>query len=117
VVGLAAILLLTISLAADAALTAAWGSGAPLPAPRSEVAAATFGSEIAIVGGFDADGGSSSRVDAYSPASDTWRCLPDLPTPRHGLGVAALGRTVYVIGGGTVPGLSVSGANESLALG
>ncbi|MFM6962876.1 MAG: kelch repeat-containing protein, partial [Micrococcales bacterium] len=41
--------------------------------------AAVVGSEIVVLGGFTADGGSSRRVDAYSPARDTWRRLPDLP--------------------------------------
>ena len=43
--------------------------------------------------------------------------LDDLRTPRHGLGVAALAGRVYVIGGGPEPGLTVSSANESLAVG
>ena len=42
--------------------------------------------------------------------------LEDLPTPRHGLGVAAFGGRVFVIGGGPEPGLTVSSANEALAL-
>ena len=42
--------------------------------------------------------------------------LPDLPTPRHGLGVVATGRTVYAIAGGPQPGLTTSGAVESITL-
>ncbi len=78
---------------------AGWSSGAPLPQPRSEVAAATLGKEIAVVGGFDADGGSSARVDVYSPSADTWRRLPNLPVVvNHAAAAAAAGR-LYVVGG------------------
>ena len=54
-------------------------SHAALPVPRTEVAAATVGSEIAVVGGYVASGGSSNESDIYSPGSDTWRRGPDLP--------------------------------------
>jgi hypothetical protein len=53
-------------------------------------------------------------VYAYRIADRQWIRLDDLPTPRHGLGVAAVGGRVFVIGGGPDPGLTVSGANESL---
>ena len=48
--------------------SAQWRSHAPLPVPRTEVAAAALGAEIAIVGGYVASGGSSNEVDLYSPA-------------------------------------------------
>ena len=54
---------------------AVWKLGAPLPLPRSEVAAATFGDELVVAGGFLADGRSSRRADAYSPARNTCRPL------------------------------------------
>jgi N-acetylneuraminic acid mutarotase len=76
-----------------------WRTHAPLPLPRTEVAATAFGSEIAVAGGFLADGGSSRRVDFYSPSSDTWRSGPNLPAGvNHASAVVARGR-LYVIGG------------------
>jgi N-acetylneuraminic acid mutarotase len=70
-----------------------------MPDRRSEVAAAVAGGEIVVTGGFAADGSNSARVDAYSPARDDWRRLPDLPvTVDHAAAVSANGR-VYVIGG------------------
>jgi len=36
-----------------------------------------------------------------------------MQTARHGLGSATVNDRIYVIGGGVVPGLSVSGLNES----
>jgi N-acetylneuraminic acid mutarotase len=67
--------------------------------PRTEVAAAVFGNEIAVVGGFTAAGAASTRADAYSPSLDRWRRLPDLPVGvHHAMAVGAAGR-LYVLGG------------------
>jgi N-acetylneuraminic acid mutarotase len=79
--------------------TAAWRSHAPLPAPRSEVAAAAVGRTLVVVGGFCADGSTSARVDEYDPAADSWRRLPDLPgAANHAMAAASAGR-LYVAGG------------------
>jgi hypothetical protein len=80
-----------------------WKRGAPLPVPRSEVAAATVGRELVVVGGFLADGRSSRRVDAYSPARDRWRRLRDLPVAVNHAMAASDGRRLYVVGGYGAP--------------
>jgi N-acetylneuraminic acid mutarotase len=92
-----------------------WERLPPVPRPRGGTGAAALDGTIVSVGG-EATGGTIRFVYGYSVAARRWRRLPDLPTPRHGLAVAALGGRVYAIGGGTVPGFSVSTANESLAL-
>jgi hypothetical protein len=76
-----------------------WRSGAPLPLPRTEVAAARAGSEIVVVGGFLADGSTSARADAYSPAKNSWRRLPSLPVAVNHAAAAGYGGRVYVVGG------------------
>ena len=77
----------------------AWQSHAPLPEPRTEVAAAVVRGEIIVVGGFTSGGGNSARVDAYSIAGNRWRRLPDLPVAvDHAAAAGANGR-VYVVGG------------------
>jgi hypothetical protein len=82
-----------------------WQAHAGLPVPRTEVAGATVGSEIVVVGGFTIDGGASRRADAYSPARDSWRRLPDLPIGvHHAMAVGARGRA-YVLGGYTASGM------------
>jgi hypothetical protein len=87
------------------ASAAEWESRASMPLPRTEVAAATVGDEIVVLGGFTADRGASSRVDAYSPARNSWRPLPDLPVGvHHAMAVGAGGRA-YVLGGYTVAGV------------
>lgn len=77
----------------------AWDTRAAMPVPRTEVAAARVGSEIVVVGGFTADGGASSRADAYSPSRDTWRRLPDLPVGVHHAMLVGAGGRPYLIGG------------------
>jgi N-acetylneuraminic acid mutarotase len=76
-----------------------WQSAAPVPVPRTEVAAALFGKEIAVVGGFLANGRNSGRADAYSPARNRWRRLPNLPTTVDHAMAAGRGAELYVVGG------------------
>ena len=86
--------------AAALAAPAAWKSAAPVPLPRTEVAAALLGGkEIAVVGGFIASGANVARADAYSPASNRWRRLPDLPVRVDHAMAASSGGRLYVVGG------------------
>jgi N-acetylneuraminic acid mutarotase len=76
-----------------------WRAHAPLPVPRTEVAAATFGDEIVVAGGYVESGGSTNRVDFYKPSSDTWRSGPDLPAGvNHAAAAVSRGR-LYILGG------------------
>jgi N-acetylneuraminic acid mutarotase len=63
------------------------------------VAAALHGREIAVVGGFLANGRNSSRADAYSPGRNRWRRLPDLPVSVDHAMAAGRGSELYVVGG------------------
>jgi N-acetylneuraminic acid mutarotase len=81
------------------AAAASWVSGAPVPEPRTEVAAAPLRGEIVVVGGLLASGGNSRRVDAYAPAGDSWRRLPDLPVSVDHAAIASARGAVYVVGG------------------
>ena len=76
-----------------------WRTHAPLPEPRSEVAAAAAGGEVVVAGGFLADGTTSARVDAFKPATNSWRRLPDLPVAVNHAMAASDGRRVIVVGG------------------
>ena len=84
-----------------------WDSRAMLPLARTEVAAATVGKEIVVLGGFTLDGAASNRVDAYDPSRDRWRRLPDLPVGvHHSMTVGARGK-LYALGGYTSAGAVV----------
>jgi len=95
--------------------TGRWTRLPRVPGKRGGTGAAGIGRWVVSAGG-EATFGTIRAVYRYDVRRRRWRRLPNLPTPRHGLGVAAVGRKVYVIGGGTRPGLSVSSANESLAI-
>src|ERR671911_2740331 len=90
-------LLLAVPLAAGA--TSDWKRHAPLPEPRTEVAAAVARREIVVAGGFTANGGNSARVDAYSIAANRWRRLPDLPVAVDHAAAASANGSIYVVGG------------------
>jgi N-acetylneuraminic acid mutarotase len=76
-----------------------WSRGASLPVPRGEVAAASAGGQIYVVGGFTANGQNSPRVDAYLPATNRWRRVDDLPLPVDHTMAAGYRGKVYVVGG------------------
>ena len=82
-----------------AAVAAVWLVGAPVPEPRTEVAAAPLRGEVVVVGGFLASGANSRRVDAYRPSTDTWRRLPDLPVSVDHAAAASWRDHLVVVGG------------------
>src|SRR5918995_1690997 len=90
-------LLLAVPLAAAA--PAPWQTHAPLPEPKTEVAAGVARGELVAVGGFTANGANSARVDAYSIARNAWRRLPDLPVSVDHAAAASAGTRVYALGG------------------
>jgi N-acetylneuraminic acid mutarotase len=101
----ALILVAVVATAAASAARSDWESRAPLPLPRTELAAAVVGGEIVVLGGFTNDGGASRRVDAYSPTRDSWRRLPDLPIGvHHTMAVGGWDR-LYLLGGYTAAGV------------
>lgn len=97
-------LLVATLVASAGAGSAQWESRAAMPLPRTEVAAAVVGREIVVAGGFTSDGGASQRADAYSPARDTWRRLPDLPIGVHHTMLVGVGGRPHVIGGYSAAG-------------
>ena len=102
---LAALLVVALAAGLGGAAPFQWDAHAPMPLPRTEVSAAVVGSEVVVLGGFTSDGAASRRADAYSPARDRWRRLPDLPIGvHHAMAVGAGGRA-YVLGGYTGAGV------------
>lgn len=92
-----------------------WRRLPPVPDPRGGTGATALRGLVVSVGGEEPQG-TIGEVYAYRVADRHWLRLDDLPTPRHGLGVVSSGGRVFVIGGGPEPGLTVSGANESLSV-
>jgi N-acetylneuraminic acid mutarotase len=106
---LAAVLAGGLAVATAGAAGVQWQTHAALPLPRTEVSAATVGNEIMVLGGFTSDRGASARVDAYSPARDSWRRLPDLPVGVHHAMAVGVGGRLYVLGGYDVAGTPLRG--------
>jgi N-acetylneuraminic acid mutarotase len=80
-----------------------WTSAAPLPAPRSEGAAVYYHGLILYFGGDCNDpkaAGAFDDLQAYDPATDSWKPLAKAPIGIHGQGAAVVGDAVYFIGGG-----------------
>src|SRR5918911_373832 len=73
-----------------------WRSLAPVPTPRSEVAAAAVDGLIYVVGGFDPGG---SAHEGYDPPADRWSTWAPLPKPLNHAAAAGLGGKLYVVGG------------------
>ncbi len=92
-----------------------WSRLPDLPAPRGGTGAAAIAGRIVSVGG-ESPAGTNRTVWALRPGARAWTALPDLTTPRHGIGVVSFGGRVWVIAGGPQPGLTVSGAVESLPI-
>jgi len=81
-----------------------WGTRANLLKNNSEYALAEANGRIYVLGGYPPEMGpnrTSSTVQVYDIASDSWTLGPDLPQPNnHGMAAAVNGR-IYLIGGQT----------------
>ncbi|HEX4929776.1 MAG TPA: kelch repeat-containing protein, partial [Gaiellaceae bacterium] len=93
--------------------TRRWTRLAPVPQARGGTGAALVSGRIVSIGG-EQPQGTIRSVYAYDLRTKRWRRLADLPSPRHGLGVVAHEGRVYAVAGGPQPGLTVTGAVESL---
>ena len=85
----AALLAADPALSQDGALSreGAWTMKQPLPAPRNEVALATVGSKLYVVGG-SVGGEAVPLIDEYDPPSNGWRAGKAMPKGLDHLGVA-----------------------------
>src|SRR5262245_50309448 len=96
--------------------TGSWSSGrVPMPTARGGLGAAVLDGLLYAFGGegnLDSPFGTFPQAEAYDPARDVWKRLPDMGIPRHGIGVAAVGGALYVMGGATRQGIGPSGAGE-----
>ncbi|MFJ9448022.1 Kelch repeat-containing protein [Kitasatospora sp. NPDC101235] len=100
--------------------TNTWATLPSMPTARASLAATTApcpddvdglkGTCVYALGGRNATNGALNTVEAFSPATNTWKTLPSLPTGRSGLAAATApcpegvdglkGKCVYAYGGG-----------------
>jgi N-acetylneuraminic acid mutarotase len=93
-----------------------WRAIPRIPQTRGGTAAAAVAGRLLSVGG-EEPAGTIRTVFAYNPATRRWARLPDLPRPVHGLGLVGYRGRAYALAGGPRPGLTVSGANQTLQIG
>lgn len=76
-----------------------WHVHAAMPRPRTEVAVAAWRGRIYVIGGIDGFARTTSTVQVYDPATDTWTMGPPLPRAVHHAMAAAIGDRLYLVGG------------------
>jgi N-acetylneuraminic acid mutarotase len=98
-----------------------WRTAASAPMKRTEVAAATVGGKIYVVGGFEEPSLSNvltfaitPALEAYDPSMDKWIAKAPMPIGLHHVGIGVAGGRLYVIGGYKQSGLSVWGPVATL---
>jgi hypothetical protein len=84
----------------------AWHTRAPVPTPRSEVAAAAAGGEIYVIGGFAEGLETVRKVEVYTVATNTWITGPRLPIGVNHPMATSFDGEIYVFGGYRGPGLT-----------
>lgn len=78
-----------------------WSTRAPLLEPNSEFAVAEADGRLYVLGGYPANRVTTTTVQVYDAASDTWAFGPSLPAPNnHGM-AATVDGVVFLIGGQT----------------
>jgi N-acetylneuraminic acid mutarotase len=87
---------------------------APLPTEREHLTAVAADGQLIAIGG--RLGHQIGAVEAYDPATDTWRSLPDLPTPRGGSATGLIGDVIHVAGGEDLNAFSTYRQHEALDL-
>jgi N-acetylneuraminic acid mutarotase len=69
-----------------------------VPFERRALAIAVAGERLVIIGGMDADGQHSRRVDIYDVGTRTWTRGPDFPASGFGVSAIGVGTTAYASG-------------------
>ncbi|MEL6178218.1 MAG: kelch repeat-containing protein, partial [Myxococcota bacterium] len=79
-------------------MSGTWGTAAPMTVARQETSVVAMGGEVWVLGGFDDRGQVVATLEAYNPATNTWRSAADIPTPMHHSNAAAVDGKLVVVG-------------------
>ena len=79
--------------------TGEWKSRAPMPNPRSGMAACRHGEFIFVFGGTNTDGAFSDQILKYDPINDLWANVSSLISPTSNLSCNTVDDKIYLIGG------------------
>ena len=88
------------------------GTVAPMPLPRGGTGKAVwYRGEFYVFGGEDA-ASAFGDVQAYDPATNSWRMESSMPTARHGIFPVLFQDRIFIVGGGLVAGFGLSDVIE-----
>ncbi|HZS17850.1 MAG TPA: kelch repeat-containing protein, partial [Candidatus Udaeobacter sp.] len=77
-----------------------WGTGAPMPLSRQELATGWLNGKLYVVGGYDANAQSTNTVQVYNPTTNTWSFARALPIAVNHNAAAVVGGKLYSFGAG-----------------
>jgi N-acetylneuraminic acid mutarotase len=72
---------------------------APMPTPRTEIAVASLGDDIYVIGGLGSSDQPVDIVEVYNVKNNTWSRAVPLPQPLHHTAASSFGGKIYVVGG------------------
>ena len=78
--------------------TNTWANRTAMPTAAMLTGAATAGTKIYVVGGFDGTNDLTNNQE-YDPVANTWAPRAALPTGRDGVAIGVIGGKVYIAGG------------------
>jgi hypothetical protein len=79
--------------------TNTWTTLAPAPAVHMFPGVAVAANRLYVIGGTNAGGAATNRVDVYNPTTNTWTTAAAMPTVRGWLAAAQAGSRIFAIGG------------------
>jgi N-acetylneuraminic acid mutarotase len=78
-----------------------WTHLMPMPTSRQEVATATLGDRLVVIGGFGESAEPVDTVEAYDPETNGWEPLAAYPVAVHHAAAVTVGDRLFVMGGYT----------------
>jgi N-acetylneuraminic acid mutarotase len=76
-----------------------WQALAPMPTARQELATAVLNGKIYVIAGFDSGGASTSTVEVYNPAMNSWAPAQSIPIQNNHNNAAVAAGKLYTFGG------------------
>ena len=77
----------------------AWKTLAPMPSARQEISTAVFNGRVYVIAGFTSSGASTSTVEVYEPANNTWSTAGSIPILNNHNNAAVAAGALYTFGG------------------
>jgi len=97
--GVAAVVLISTSIAARSQSGPNWSLKGSMPYERAEIAIAMVNGKIYVISGQSQGVQANAITQEYDPAAGTWRELAPMPAVASHAGAAALNGKIYVVGG------------------